>query len=77
MILNEHICEVEVKRIYGNILYYPLNQTAINFTLLLKCKVLTKLQLRRIRDCGFEIDVTYKVEDTLAPVPEQLGIDHD
>ena len=75
--MSEHVCKVEVKRIYGNILYYPLNETAKNFTTLLKCKVLTKLQLRGIRDCGFEIDVIYKVEDTLAPVPANLGIDND
>jgi len=75
--MNNYVCNVEVKRIYGNILYYPLNQAATNFTILLNCKTLTKLQLRRIRDCGFEIDVIYKVGDTVVNVPDNLRIDND
>jgi hypothetical protein len=75
--MSEYVCKVEVKRIYGNILYYPLNEAATKFTILLNCKTLTKLQLRRIRNCGFTIDVIYKVDDTTTDVPANLGIDFD
>lgn len=75
--MNKYDCNVEVKRICGNILYYPLNDAATKLTILLKCKTLTKLQLRRIQDCGFEVNVEYRDNGVLAEIPYKLRIDND
>ena len=71
------VCEVEARRVYGRIFYYPLNKVSENFIKLFGNKTLNRIQLRQIRDCGLGIDIKYKnLDDELIPAPDNLGIDY-
>lgn len=67
-------CEVEARRVYGNVLYYPINDKAHALTKLLNCKTLTKIQLSRIKDVGFEIGVYIINNGNAMLAPDNLQV---
>ena len=48
---------VEVERVYGNVLIYPIDKNAKTFCKLLNQKTLTGRNLEYIEDLGYKIEV--------------------
>ena len=51
------VCLVERRSVYGNILYYPSNETARIFAELVGKKTLDAMDFRRIKKLGFTVEL--------------------
>lgn len=66
------VCNVELRKEFGNNRYYPINDIAVVFTDLLKSKTFTKRQLQTIKQkLGIEVGVYYVVNGNAMAVHEK------